>query len=909
MKRNYIACLVVSFFSLLIFTSSARAAEPTLVFSSLPTVQDMGVGASQSLTYTLQNNVPPSGNQQGNIPVNSVRLQPVSASDEITGWTTNCVNNVVPAGGSCTLTVVLKANSAGTISQTLNVYYGARNTVLKTPLQFEVGAGLVFSSQPNTANDMVARTTQVLTYSVKNQSVDTTATLGQMLFVPASASDTAIITNNCNKTVAPGASCNIKVTIYATSTPGSVTQSLFVPYTQGTISSSLTSNPVSFTVTASAAILSFARTPPVINDMNPNGTQFLLYIVQNTGNVAIPIVPTVTASTGTGTDSATIQDFCSGTVPAQGTCSLLVKLTALTVGTISQELQVAYGAGELLTSPIDFTVTSGVLPTIDFVSPQPQAQDMNVAGTQQLTYQVQNPASTAITVSALAVSSSTLDSIGAINIIPISGLGCSASCSNTNIPANCACDVTVPITAGSTLGTVNQQLSITSNATPSPLLSKPIIFAIVAPNNRNFTYVNKCPFKVWIGIHGGGEGACVNGGCPSSNETCVSNTCYFNDQIPTIDGTGYGLDAATGPAGSVGGVATISIPIPAVSIDSPQNIIWSGIMTARTGCDVNGNNCQTGDCGGTSPTGACNPGQGFTPPAVQFEPTLANGLNDGTPTLGSVNYDSYDITMINGVNVPIAGYPMNPGKNDSAPGFTCGAPGSPSGDPAAGIGGCLWNMTPPGGDVADYAMTPYDALKTCTPPSSCPTPGDTCGLALNPVGNVFSHVCGPIIGYWDAAEVCAFNVNSPTAPAAFGCNQAVSPALNSPWDTYTTSDLYACDPLTTGATQTAIPSCYNGGSPNGCCGCVEWISQGIHVGNDAATCGPNGADFSQGWLNTALGQVSWLKSACPSAYVYQYDDATGAYVCGTMNTADTGINGENYIIEYCPDGETGGITG
>ncbi|NNM59564.1 MAG: hypothetical protein HKM04_07080 [Legionellales bacterium] len=921
MKRHCMGYLFLTLLSLFLFSASARAAEPTLIFTSIPTVQDMGISASQTLIYTVKNTVPPTGTAQGSIPINSVILLPVSPNDGIS-WSTNCSNNIVPAGGSCNLTVVLTAKGAGAINQTLNIYYGNRNTDLKTPITFGIGQGLIFTAQPTSAQNMLARTTQVLTYTVQNQSTSATATLGQLSFTPGSASDTVIITNSCNKIVTPGGSCNIRVTIFATNTVGSVTQALSVPYTEGSVSPTLLSNSVTFTVSANSALLSFSRTPSSISDMNPNTTQNLLYIVQNTGGVAIPITTSVTASTGTGTDTATTQDFCSGSVPAQGQCTILVHITALTTGTIAQSLQVSYGVSNEITSPIAFSITNAVLPSISFVSPQPQPQDLNVNGTQTLTYQVQNITATAITVSGLSVSSSPLDSIGTLSIAPVTGLVCSTTCSNTTIPANCSCAVNVPITAGpTTLGTVNQTLSITSNATPSPLLSNPIIFAIVAPNNRNFTFENQCPFPVWIGIHGGGEGACGTGfTCSSTNETCVTSTsdptgtCYFNDQMPPIDGNGYGLAAASGPAGSVGGVATISIPITNEGIDGGQQIIWSGIMTARTGCGGGvGTLCQTGDCSGNppasgpslDPAGACKPGTGFTPPAVQFEPTLANGLSQGTPGIGTVNYDSYDITMINGINVPIAGYPMNPGKNDSAAGFTCGAPGSPAGEPSAGIGGCLWNMTPPNNDVADYAMVAYDAAKACTPPSTCATPGDTCGLALNPVGNVLSHVCNPIIGYWDATTVCAFNADSPTAPAAYQCNQTVTPALNDPWNSYATTDLYSCKKITTGATDTAIPSCYNGGSPNGCCGCVNWNTLGIDVGTDATSCGVN---VAQGWLNFALPQVQWFKEACPSAYVYQYDDATGAYVCGTLNTSDVGVNMENYIVQYCPNGETGGIS-
>ena len=50
----------------------------------------------------------------------------------------------------------------------------------------------------------------------------------------------------------------------------------------------------------------------------------------------------------------------------------------------------------------------------------------------------------------------------------------------------------------------------------------------------------------------------------------------------------------------------VHIPI----LDNGIDIIWSGAITGRTGCDEKGINCKTADCGDDG-HGNCRPSQGF----------------------------------------------------------------------------------------------------------------------------------------------------------------------------------------------------------------------------------------------------------------------------------------------------------
>uniref|UniRef100_A0A7C9DX05 Uncharacterized protein n=1 Tax=Opuntia streptacantha TaxID=393608 RepID=A0A7C9DX05_OPUST len=113
-----------------------------------------------------------------------------------------------------------------------------------------------------------------------------------------------------------------------------------------------------------------------------------------------------------------------------------------------------------------------------------------------------------------------------------------------------------------------------------------------------FTFVNKCEYTVWPGI-------------------------LANAGSPRLDSTGFELPADTSRG-----------------FRAPTG--WSGRFWGRTGCNFEGSGigyCVTGDCG----TGEveCN-GAGAEPPA-----TLAEF------TLGSGGQDFYDVSLVDGYNLPV----------------------------------------------------------------------------------------------------------------------------------------------------------------------------------------------------------------------------------------------------------------
>ncbi|PQQ03250.1 thaumatin-like protein 1 [Prunus yedoensis var. nudiflora] len=113
-----------------------------------------------------------------------------------------------------------------------------------------------------------------------------------------------------------------------------------------------------------------------------------------------------------------------------------------------------------------------------------------------------------------------------------------------------------------------------------------------------FTFTNKCDFTVWPGI-------------------------LASAGSPKLDSTGFELAKGSSR-----------------SFQAPTG--WSGRFWGRTGCNFDGSghgSCSTGDCGSSQLE--CN-GAGAAPPA-----TLAEF------TLGSGSQDFYDVSLVDGYNLPM----------------------------------------------------------------------------------------------------------------------------------------------------------------------------------------------------------------------------------------------------------------
>lgn len=207
--------------------------------------------------------------------------------------------------------------------------------------------------------------------------------------------------------------------------------------------------------------------------------------------------------------------------------------------------------------------------------------------------------------------------------------------------------------------------------------------------NRGTPFDTKC----------GGDGDCYDG--TKCIQTGPISQCFFKN--PYSDDKNFKLE--------IGQSKQVPIPI----LDNGLDLIWSGAITGKTGCDATGANCKTADCGSDAQVaGNCISSQGFQQPATQAEITMAKQ-----------NIDFYDVEIINGVHIGVSMNPTN-GAMTTNP-YTCGNPGSkyPKSDKA---GGCSWKMDPP---FNDYQWVTAGG-EHCSIKTDCKVQGDTCGISFNP---------------------------------------------------------------------------------------------------------------------------------------------------------------------------------
>ncbi|KAM0071040.1 putative Thaumatin family [Helianthus debilis subsp. tardiflorus] len=125
--------------------------------------------------------------------------------------------------------------------------------------------------------------------------------------------------------------------------------------------------------------------------------------------------------------------------------------------------------------------------------------------------------------------------------------------------------------------------------------------------------------------------------CSSASVFTITNNCPFTIWPATLSGAGSTPLPTSGFQLNSGQSAQI-----------PTTPKWSGRVWARTGCtfDPSGvGKCETADCGGKM---ECS-GMGATPPASLFEITFG-GYN---------NLDYYDVSFVDGYNLPLIVVPRS----------------------------------------------------------------------------------------------------------------------------------------------------------------------------------------------------------------------------------------------------------
>lgn len=379
-----------------------------------------------------------------------------------------------------------------------------------------------------------------------------------------------------------------------------------------------------------------------------------------------------------------------------------------------------------------------------------------------------------------------------------------------------------------------------------------------------------------------GQCTCSSGSDCASGQVCSTvqkgiKQCYWGYDLPQ----GGKLAADTGTA------KTLSLSVTANSTD-PNAVVSSGKFFVKLACDANGT-CQSDNTQGA--------------PASLVEFTFKN------------NNDWYDVSYINGINAPMAMYPVTSTGNDydSKNPYRC---------QAAGADKTLYNSI--NTFQTNHGLTPNTALekfvctnnydttigtskvgfnfvsqvtgaKACTQNSACST-GQVCGLTLEAVtGGKTATQCGNRLGFWTYAQFCGANSSYRNNGLGIRCDQPADMA-------------YALCKNQSGLSDTGPGrSCFNANTTSSgdtCCGYKAWtLSDGTTVQpmapGDAAVQGVNTAT----WTNAVEPAVQSIKRGCYLAYSFQYDDPYSTFTCASKS----GLNSVNYKIDLCPGGANAGI--
>ena len=455
--------------------------------------------------------------------------------------------------------------------------------------------------------------------------------------------------------------------------------------------------------------------------------------------------------------------------------------------------------------------------------------------------------------------------------------------------------------------TLTASLGYTYNSTPDTAAVATYTVVGTIPSQRVFTLTNQCSFEVWVSMTGGALPAndftapCDSTSCPhGSSCDLTTGVCFWENYAPSS----YSL------AGFSGGTpASTTITILAGSPDS--TIKWSGGISASTGCTGTGSTgvCNQADCENQGGTASCAPGKGFSTPSTQAEFTLLNN-----------NIDSYDVTVINGFHLPIQMLPAQPALVSN---YSCGAAGgNPGGN---GFGACLWS-----GAVLPSNQYYWVTDVAASTSGSC-TLGNTTTCSANYLCGINSTTytvgCGEFLGFWTGDEICGlanvptatrelFNCDVPLSTLAPSGSPSFSPTPTGYTNPLTLQDLMLCavnspyvGPVFNTCYQTYSSSSYNSDQISSCCGCSDWWNDsynGSNIGanSNTSTClqyGPYNTDPV--WDTNVKNTLIWMKAACPSDYVYPFDDKTSTFTCSN-NTANQ-ANTVNYDITFCPGGDSG----
>lgn len=642
---------------------------------------------------------------------------------------------------------------------------------------------------------------------------------------------------------------------------------------------------------------SMSGSVPAITHLNQ--TYSVNFVLRNNLPFTMP-TPLKISNNSTPASAVTMHDSCSGLrLAPNATCDVGLVLVPVQAGQQQLSIFMEYGKNkvQIPETPIKSQTQSGSTSALQGTVSNRLPSAIRSNSTYNLTFTFSNRGSAALTGFAF-----TLNPNNTAGYTQTSTSNCGAT-----LPAGGpACVITGTFTTAATTGAVSVGYTATAGSLSAAATTSAVINNSTGSATRTFNFVNNCTQDIYFAMNGGGLGIA---GC-TTDAQCDAKTgipgafacgvtanggaggCFWKNPAPT---SGNFQLAPSGTATVYLTEYTYTYTPPATPSNpnpGPVTAVWSGNVAGRTTCTSSTpGSCDTGYCGSTTTAanGNCAPGVGFQVPVSLMEMTL------------QPSGDSYDLSVINGINVPMSMTPGGGGITDPSNPYTCGSPGLTTNQGSGGtgtLGACPWTFTPTTTAPAtqyNYVWVANGGTTPCTSNATCTAIDATyaCGLSsANIAANTITTYCAKWLGYWTADQVCGNNSAYDKAP--YFCTTGADGGS-------TFTQMYAC----AGSPTVYNNSCYSNGATSACCGCQNWQNAptNLTVPSNSSVLQCQAANTT--WGNNALSTVSWIKAGCPSSYVYPFDDKSSSFTCKNSSTA----NSMSYTITFCPGNHSGAPTG
>mmetsp|Transcript_35354 Transcript_35354/g.77325 ORF Transcript_35354/g.77325 Transcript_35354/m.77325 type:complete len:456 (+) Transcript_35354:67-1434(+) len=427
-----------------------------------------------------------------------------------------------------------------------------------------------------------------------------------------------------------------------------------------------------------------------------------------------------------------------------------------------------------------------------------------------------------------------------------------------------------------------------------------LMLVALAQESRKIIVNNMCPEAIRLGFTGGRLNSYSEADCDAHPEILywspAARGCFFKAPFehPDLASNSHiemSLSKSFLFENSGGGGVTTD---------------WSGTLWGATGCDgsgpdSNGASCDTAVCfesgKPSSEQGRCSPSTGPQGPVTKAEFTLQP---DAT--------DFYDVSSLDGVNLPISIAPlsgtlsMDASVANSGP-YWCGSAGSPHSHGA--LSPSTWEYDVPAHmrrESLYVAFKDGGANAECDSDDDCHLEGEMCGFTnwmtpKDPVSQARGMTsemlfgrCGRLLGIATFNGVCKLphdgSMAFPDSDDVVGCKKPVGN------QGLTRQSYYGCEGSLRSGYQ---PDDKSGHDTCGCASVGDWKEFGINAHTDHEC-----YSSSAIWKQTVLANIAVVKKAAPTTYSYPYDDVSSTFQCSSSNKDKK--NTQGYIFTFCPGG-------